>query len=563
MPLMLPDFTLASPVSKTDEWFDPKRFSVLLALFIIALFPDVLLGRNTFFFRDYGIFGYPLAFYHRESIWRGELPLWNPLNHCGLPFLAQWNTMVLYPLSLIYVLLPLPWSLSFFCLLHLFLAGLGMYFLAHQWTASRFAASVAGLAFAFSGLLLSSLKWPNNIAALGLMPWVVLWVARAWQEGGRSLLVATGAAVLQMLSGAPEIILLTWMLLSALWAEELFRGRRPRWPALRRFFTVILLVAGLCSVQLLPFLDLLAHSQRDRHFADSAWAMPLWGWANFLVPLFRSFPSYHGVYAQYDQFWVSSYYVGIGVLGLALLANWRPAERRVWLLSAAGAMSLILALGDEGYVYRWLRESIPAFGFFRYPIKYVVLAVLVIPLLAAIGVAQGRFLLDSNDARKTGRPLLVIALLFGGAMAAILWLAQTHPLAYDQWTETWRNALTRAVFLALGFGILAHFGMGSVLTNDTNGPNKLPSHMRAFVSIVRTDPFLRIEDTTAVRFAVSCPGLARCLHARAFSESDDLPLGVRPRSGATEAISHAGRVARLAQPKRRVEAQPFAAHRSD
>ena len=88
-----------------------------------------LVGQGTFFHRDFSIFGYPLACYHRESFWRGEFPLWNPLNDCGLPFLAQWNTMTLYPLSLFYLLLPLSWSLGVFCLGHLFLGGMGMYFL--------------------------------------------------------------------------------------------------------------------------------------------------------------------------------------------------------------------------------------------------------------------------------------------------------------------------------------------------------------------------------------------------------------------------------------------------
>jgi hypothetical protein len=68
------------------------------------------------------------------------MPLWNPLNNCGMPFLAQWNTLSLYPLSLIYLLLPMPWSLGIFCLAHLFLAGMGMYYLAFRWTGHRLAA---------------------------------------------------------------------------------------------------------------------------------------------------------------------------------------------------------------------------------------------------------------------------------------------------------------------------------------------------------------------------------------------------------------------------------------
>jgi hypothetical protein len=196
-------------VAGLDAWLTPGRFALALAALIVAAFPDVLLGVRSFYYRDFGLFGYPLAFYHRESFWRGELPLWNPLSNCGLPFLAQWNTMVLYPGTLIYLLGPLPWSVSAFCLGHQWLAGLGMYFLARRWTGSGWAAAAAGVVYAFSGLTVSSLMWPNNIAALGWMPWVVHAVLRAWQEGGRQAMVAAWVGALQMLCGAPEIVLLT------------------------------------------------------------------------------------------------------------------------------------------------------------------------------------------------------------------------------------------------------------------------------------------------------------------------------------------------------------------
>ncbi len=97
---------------RRDEWFTPGRFAIILALCIFAAYPGVLLGLETFYYRDFGFFGYPLAHYHRESFWHGEIPLWNPLSNCGLPFLAQWNTLVLYPGSLFYLLFPLSWSLD-------------------------------------------------------------------------------------------------------------------------------------------------------------------------------------------------------------------------------------------------------------------------------------------------------------------------------------------------------------------------------------------------------------------------------------------------------------------
>ena len=265
---------LLAPV---DEWFTPGRFATLLALLIIVLFPDVIFGDRTFIFRDFGLFGYPVAFYHRESFWRGEIPLWNPLSCSGLPFLAQWNTLVCYPLSLVYLLFPLSWSLAIFCLLHQFLAGVTMYFLAYRWTANRFAAAVAGLAYAFNGLTLNCLMWPNNIAALAWMPLVILTAERAWREGRKHIFSAALVGTVQMLSGAPEMILFTWAVIFALAIAQWVQQSDLRRLLPGRLAGVLLLVISLAAVQLLPFLDLLRSSQRDIRYGDAGWSMPVSG----------------------------------------------------------------------------------------------------------------------------------------------------------------------------------------------------------------------------------------------------------------------------------------------
>src|SRR4051794_11918586 len=66
--------TSASPFELTGP-----RFALVLAAMVVAAFPDIVFGSASFVFRDYGLFGYPLAHYHRECFWRGEIPLWNPL----------------------------------------------------------------------------------------------------------------------------------------------------------------------------------------------------------------------------------------------------------------------------------------------------------------------------------------------------------------------------------------------------------------------------------------------------------------------------------------------------
>ena len=244
---------VGSGIQDNNTFWTTRRFGLVLALLICVSFPRILLGIESFVFRDYSLFGYPLAHYYRECFWSGEIPLWNPFNNSGLPFLAQWNTMVCYPLSLIYLLLPLPWSLGMFCLVHLFLAGMGMFCLARTWTNNSFVAAMAGVAFAFSGVTLSCLIWPAMTAALAWSPWVLWAVPKAWSSGSKHIVHAAVISALQMLAGGPEVFLFTWITLLALFLCELGNDRASLFPKLKRISCCCLLFLGLVAVQLFHF----------------------------------------------------------------------------------------------------------------------------------------------------------------------------------------------------------------------------------------------------------------------------------------------------------------------
>ena len=443
-----------TPAEPAEPWLTPGRFAVFLGLLIIATFPGVVSGARAFIVRDFGLFAYPLAFYQRQCFWRGELPLWNPLSHCGIPYLAQWNTITLYPGSLIYLLLPLPWSVSFFCLAHLFWGGLGMYFLACRWTNHRLAAALAGVIFCFNGLALNFLMWTNVSATYGWLPWVLLLVQVGWREGGRKLVWATLASAMQLLAGSPEVVLLTWFILFLLACGEWCRREQPRRDLVLRFCGIVLLVAAICAVQLLPFLQLLSHSLRSSRFSSISenWSIPIWGWANFLAPLFRAAPRSQGVFSQPGQGWTSSYYAGIGTLLLAAAAVRRRQDWRVRLLAVVFVLGSWLALGDEGLLFRAMRTCFPAVGFVRFPVKFVVLTLAVAPLLAAFGLEA-----LASKTRRLGLFEWVctfILLLLIALLAALDW---KFPISDDLWRFYSRNALARAGFLVLIFLVIMGF----------------------------------------------------------------------------------------------------------
>jgi len=437
----------SAPASPPPEWWTVWRFAWLLAALLGIRFWPVLFGDQALFYRDYGFLGYPFVYFHHESFWQGELPFWNPYVNCGAPFLAQWNTLTLYPLSLIYLLFPLPGSLAWFCVAHLFLAGLGMFFLARRWFGNHFAAALAGVGFAFGGVTISSVIYPNYLATLGWLPWVVLLTERAWREGGKLIALAALAGALQMLTGAPEILLLTWLLLLAMMLGQWLP--RPAGDARKlplRFVAVVALVAGLTAAQMLPFFDLLVHSQRHQNYAGGFWSVPAWGWANLFAPLFHAARTPQGTFVQPGQAFFASYYPGVALLGAALLALCHLRQRRLWLLATAALGGFMLAQGSNNFLYDALRMIAAPLGFVRYPAKFIVLTAFVIPLLAAAGIAWLQNLPSDQQRRRN---IVILAVSLSTTLLGLTAWFMFSPLPTDVPPEFLKNNAGRLLFASL------------------------------------------------------------------------------------------------------------------
>ena len=441
-----------------ESFFSGRRFALVLAIVVFACFAPVILGFQSFVYRDFGLFQHPLAHYSRESFWRGEIPLWNPFNNCGLPFMAQWNTLVFYPPTIIYLLLPTPWSLCLFCLLHLYFGGLGMFFLARRWTESNFAAAFAGTVFAFNGLALHCLMWTNNCAAMAWMPWILLLVDRACRKGGWYLLPAIVAGSFQFLAGAPEAFLLTWVGAAVLWLAQAFSNRAALAQHVMRFIVIVLGIVLLTAVQSLPLLELIKASQRSADFETGGWSMPQWGWANLLVPRFRTTSAATGVAFQLGQGWTSSYYFGIATIWLALLAVVRVRTARVRALALLVVLGLVLALGNAGFVWPWLKSHVSALGFMRYPVKLVFLIACPLTLLAAFGLAD-IMRTPAGEWRRTLRIAGSIGALLFITIILVCWFGRAFPMENEDAWAALLSGITRAGFLillAVGLWALRH-----------------------------------------------------------------------------------------------------------
>ena len=111
----------------------------------------------------------------RAQIAQGEIPLWNPHIFAGLPFFAAGQHSALYPLSLVYYLLPLSAAYGWFIVLNLWLAGGFMAGYLRCLGANRAGAALAGIVWQLSGFLIANAVFPMIVAAAVWLP-LILWM---------------------------------------------------------------------------------------------------------------------------------------------------------------------------------------------------------------------------------------------------------------------------------------------------------------------------------------------------------------------------------------------------
>lgn len=202
----------------------------------------------------------PWLLFLRHEMRAGRLPFWDPHQFSGSPYWSNGSGAPLFPLHLLFALLPLQLGWILLPWLRVVLGGCGAWCLARELGASRPAALLAALVFPLSGMITSFLLFPmGNTHAL--VPWVLLAVERLASGRGSwpGLAVAGG---LQMLGGHPETPVFTALLAGV---YLLVRGGARPLAAWGRFVAGWGVAAAISAIQLLPFFLTLQGSGKWLH----------------------------------------------------------------------------------------------------------------------------------------------------------------------------------------------------------------------------------------------------------------------------------------------------------
>ncbi|MDQ3814065.1 MAG: YfhO family protein, partial [Armatimonadota bacterium] len=122
---------------------------------------------------------YPWRAFAARQWQSGLIPLWNPHQFAGTPFLANGQSAVFYPLNLPFWLLDVAFAFGVSALLHTLLATLATYFLAQHWQLSRAASLLAAIAFGFCGYLTAWVMLPTLANTASWLPLSLLLLERA------------------------------------------------------------------------------------------------------------------------------------------------------------------------------------------------------------------------------------------------------------------------------------------------------------------------------------------------------------------------------------------------
>ncbi len=303
---------------------------------------------------------YPMKLLLRKSVREHSFPFWTPYNFAGAPLFGDGQSAVMYPLTLLYVLIPsLADAFSVMVLLIPFLTMLFTYGMLRHFRLSRIAAMFGAVAFAFCGFM--SVWMEENPAVsqsaiwLPLLVWLIDLVIttpkRRW-----FILFAIVTAVM-MASGFLQICLYELLFLAA---YGIFRiatlpiSTKKKW---QRLGVVVLSgVIGLLLVA--PYLtttwESYKLSPRDFVNVPEIRSIFLVQWSH-IISLFN--PDWLGNPGSYNFLGVGSYYdkaLFIGVIPLVfaligLFSKKTTWEKFFWWVAAG-----TLLLGFSSPFTQWL-----------------------------------------------------------------------------------------------------------------------------------------------------------------------------------------------------------------
>ncbi len=467
---------LAAPLAFLRRHHGAILLPIVLAATTVAFTWKLLFTGLAVIGYDTMTYMYPYRVFAAEALRAGHVPLWNPWIYFGVPFLANLQSAVFYPLHFPFLVLPGPFAMNASVVLHFFLAAWFAALAARvivrlDW----WSAGIAGVIYGFSGFVGAQVGHLNQLNAAAWLPLAILAIHLALESHAIRWAVATGVILaVQLLAGhaqesymtivaivayvAFHVAVAAWTLAVprraptgdgiGAWARSLaeidvavvpgrmdwrFRGgaalRWRAWWCHAALSAALLAVAGafaagLAALQALPTAELTAASIR-------ASGMSFGEAISFSLPPRELFVGLLPAFGLASP--TSNEFLGwIGFTG-AILAlagiTFRARHPAVLFFAILAILALLLALGNHTPIYGSIFR-VPGMNLFRVPARWLFLATFGAAIIGGAGFAflraPGPSLVRSPLPpgpwfRLAAASRLLLAIVVIGAAVAVLW----------------------------------------------------------------------------------------------------------------------------------------------
>ncbi|MBW2601742.1 MAG: hypothetical protein JRD47_07440 [Deltaproteobacteria bacterium] len=402
----------------------PVAILILLG-FTAAMFAGVLLSTEKIVLSIPHTDLFDQFAYWREfgfsQMRHGNLALWNPHVFSGAPFFGGLQSALLYPLNIVYLILPLAMAINVSVAMHVFLVGTFMYLWALHRGLHPLACLLSSVLLMFCGANFMQIQ-AGHLPHLCTMTWaplVFLSIDGFFRKPMlRWCLLGMFAITMQIFAGYPQHLYFT-AVTAALYSTLCMVKAKQR---VRIFLGLLSMYAGasvLGAVQLLPAIQVAGESIRSGGLSyefAARFSFPPENLITFFAPCFfgnETTIPYWGRWYLWEMF----LFVGVTGLMLAVYGSF-CGKRSIRRFSVAMVVTLIfLALGAYTPLFGILHGSIPGFDKFRGSSKFIFQASLFITMLAGIGfdhIARHGII-----KRKTVVAILIVGMILGTAAVCI------------------------------------------------------------------------------------------------------------------------------------------------
>ncbi|MFH0902255.1 MAG: glycosyltransferase family 39 protein [Pseudomonadota bacterium] len=410
---------------------DILAIAVLALVVVLANLP-AFLGGQVFYYEDFVAWFAPTRFMVGDALRTGSIAQWDPWVGVGQPLVFNSAAAPLYPLNVLQLLGDNLAGLHRMIVLHFVLAGAMMYALVRSLGGRPAVALPAGVAFAFSGPLVSyAQENPYHLFGMTWLPLSLLCFLRALERTSWRWALGAGIAMALMLyGGEPQVWYFNGFSLGVVALAYSIAGSRTNTGWRRRSllalgFLALTFLSGLMLavgqiVATSVFLSGSARAIGESAMARLHFSMHPSRLLTLVLPYFTGvmLPEnslWGNGFVDWYRYWMHAIYVGLFALVFAAAAFRRTAIRP-WLapaLALASIFFLLMSLGRYAGLFAAADYFVPGIRMFRYPEKWAGAAAVPLILLGALGLETT--LAD----RRIKRAAVAIGLLAVVAIAAI------------------------------------------------------------------------------------------------------------------------------------------------